>query len=50
MAILYIDMLTAHHQLAGLLGIGEGLAPAKIEATVREAARVFLAGYAADPA
>lgn len=47
MAVLHLDMLTGHHQLAGLVGIEGENTPAKVEETIREAIRTFLSAYAA---
>lgn len=46
MAILFLDMLTGHHQLAGLLGISGETTSSKVDQTTRTATRMFLDGYA----
>jgi AcrR family transcriptional regulator len=46
MAILHLDMLTGHHQLAALLGIPAESTAAKVNKTVESAVRLFLECYA----
>lgn len=47
MAILHADMLTAHHQLAGLIGIESENTAARVDATIRQATSAFMAAYGA---
>lgn len=49
MAILFLDMLTGHHQLAGLLGIAGETSPAKVDQTTRAATRLFVESYGVAP-